>query len=257
MSEISTGVKKKFSILGNTHPAVIAVWAALHAATALLPTVPIVGTGSSFSVGIIFAPLAGIFFGPIAGAAAAAVGSFIGSLIAPHTAIFGLLSFVPDMFCALVAGLISHGGKTWPLALIVAVGGVGMWLAFPTGREFPLYLVLYALAALAMIIGGLFARRWLNGKNIGFQFVAIWVTTFGALLGASVPFGNFFAILMYGLPAEVFRPILVVTPVERAIFAAIAAIIGVPLLRGLPKIGVYVGPQEADFDEEIMEIEEP
>ena len=249
--------KKKYSLLGNTHPAVIAVWAALHAASALLPTIPIIGTGFSFSVGMIFAPLAGIFFGPIAGAAAATVGSFIGSLIAPHTAIFGLISFIPELLCAVVAGLVSRGGKLWPLSLLFAVGGSARWLATATGRAFPLYMVLYALAALAMVVGGLFARKWLIGRNIGLQFVAIWICTFASLLGASVPSGNFLAILMYGMPAEIFRPLLLLTPTERAIFALVAAIIGTPLLIGLPKIGVYVGPQEAAFDEEPIGEEEP
>ena len=249
--------KKKYSLLGNTHPAVVAVWAALHAASALLPTIPIIGTGFSFSVGMIFAPLAGIFFGPIAGAAAATVGSFIGSLIAPHTAIFGLISFIPELLCAVVAGLVSRGGKLWPLSLLFAVGGSALWLATATGRAFPLYMVLYALAALAMVVGGLFARKWLIGRNIGLQFVAIWICTFASLLGASVPSGNFLAILMYGMPAEIFRPLLLLTPTERAIFALVAAIIGTPLLIGLPKIGVYVGPQEAAFDEEPIGEEEP
>ncbi|NLB04754.1 MAG: hypothetical protein GX839_04685 [Fastidiosipila sp.] len=252
-----SGTKKKYSLLGNTHPAVIAVWAALHAASALLPTIPIIGTGFSFSVGMIFAPLAGIFFGPIAGAAAATVGSFIGSLIAPHTATFGLISFIPELLCALVAGLVSRGGKLWPLSLLFAVGGSALWLATATGRAFPLYMVLYALAALAMVVGGLFARKWLTGRNIVLQFVAIWICTFASLLGASVPSGNFLAILMYGLPAELFRPLLLLTPTERAIFSLVAAIIGTPLLIGLPKIGVYVGPQEAAFDEEEIKDEEP
>ncbi|NLN86337.1 MAG: hypothetical protein GX133_01830 [Syntrophomonadaceae bacterium] len=249
--------KKKFKMLGNTHPAIIAVWAALHAASALLPTIPIVGTGFSFSVGIIFAPLAGIFFGPIAGAAAATVGSFIGSLIAPHTATFGLLSFTTELLSALVAGLVSRGGKFWPLSLLFAVGGSGLWLATAAGRAFPLFMVNFALGALAMVIGGIFARKWLTGRNIALQFVAIWTCTIASLLGASVPFGNFLCILMYGLPAEIFKPLLFVTPTERAIFSLLAAIIGTPLLIGLPKIGVYVGPQEAAFDEEPVEDEEP
>ncbi len=245
--------KKKFTVLGNTHPVIVAVWAALHAASALLPTIPIIGTGSSFSVGVIFAPLAGIFFGPVAGAATASVGSFIGSLIAPHTALLGLASFVTDLFCALAAGLVSRGGKFWPLSLVIAGGGVVLWLSTATGQAFPLYMVLYGLAAIAMIIGGLFARRWLIGKNIGLQFMAIWICAFAGFMGASLPIGNFFAILLYGLPAEIFQPLLLVTPLQRVLFAAIAAIIGVPLLKGLPKIGVYVGPQDQCQDEPVVD----
>ena len=243
--------RKKFKILGNTHPAIIAVWAALHAASALLPSIPIIGTGFSFSVGMIFAPLAGIFFGPVAGAVTASVGSFIGTIIAPHTAMLGLASFVTDLFCALAAGLISRGGKIWPLSLVIAAGGSVLWMATPTGRAYPMYLILYGTAALAMVIGGLFARRWLIGKNIGLQFTAIWICAFAGFLGASFPIGNFFCILLYGLPVEVFKPLFLVAPAQRAMFALIAAIIGVPLLVDLPKIGVFVGPQDQCQDDPV------
>ena len=245
--------KKKYSLLGNTHPAVIAVWAALHAASALLPTIPIIGTGFSFSVGMIFAPLAGIFFGPIAGAAAATVGSFIGSLIAPHTAIFGLISFIPELFCAVVAGLISRGGKIWPLSLVIAAVGSILWMVTPTGRAYPMYLTLYGTAALAMVIGGLFVKKWLIGKNIGLQLTAIWICAYAGFMGASLPIGNFFAILLYDLPVEVFKSVFLLAPAQRAVFALIAAIIGLPLLVGLPKIGVFVGPQDQCQDDPVMD----
>ena len=43
---------------------------------------------------------------------------------------------------------------------------------------------------------------------------------------------------------------------ERICFAVAATIIGIPLMLGLPKIGVYVGPQLADEEDEAMQEDE-
>jgi hypothetical protein len=37
---------------------------------------------------------------------------------------------------------------------------------------------------------------------------------------------------------------MITAPIERAIFAFAAMLVGVPLLAGLNKIGIFVGPQE-------------
>ena len=96
-------MKKKSGLL-TAHPAVIAVWAALMAAASLLPAFPIVGTGATFNIANCLTPLAGIFFGPIAGAIAAGVGGFIGQLLAPHTVLFGPLQFTIGIMGALASG---------------------------------------------------------------------------------------------------------------------------------------------------------
>ena len=43
---------------------------------------------------------------------------------------------------------------------------------------------------------------------------------------------------------------------ERICFAVAATIIGIPWMLGLPKIGVYVGPQLADEEDEAMQEDE-
>jgi len=43
--------------------------------------------------------------------------------------------------------------------------------------------------------------------------------------------------------SEVFLVVLPIAPVERLLFALGAAIIGVPLMIGLTKIGIIVGPK--------------
>ena len=50
---------------------------------------------------------------------------------------------------------------------------------------------------------------------------------------------------------------IIISPVERAIFATGAMLVGAPLMSGLNKIGIYVGPQNeeeltdnTDYDEQ-------
>ena len=90
-------------------------------------------------------------------------------------------------------------------------------------------------------------------KNIGLQLTAIWICAYAGFMGASLPIGNFFAILLYDLPVEVFKSVFLLAPAQRAVFALIAAIIGLPLLVGLPKIGVFVGPQDQCQDDPVMD----
>ncbi len=54
--------------------------------------------------------------------------------------------------------------------------------------------------------------------------------------------GNAFFIVMYSGPAKVFAVVLFIYPIERLLAATIATVIGVPLLLGLRKIGMELGP---------------
>jgi len=251
----------KNKLTGNIHPAVVAVWAAVCAAGFLLPTVPIWGTGSVFSVSSALAPLSGIFFGPIAGALCSAAGGFIGSLIAPHTAWMGLGTFIIGTVTAFTAGCIAWG--KWPPVMInksgsfivsggiiVYITGTVLWFTQETGRKVILLpLVSYGLGFAVMIAGIIFARRIFIGKSRLLKFPAVWLCAFGGLTGGA-SIGNFFSLVLYDLPNEVWKALAIVQPVERAIFALGAMFIGVPLLEGLNKIGISAGPQPEEENED-------
>ncbi|MDR2259016.1 MAG: ECF transporter S component [Treponema sp.] len=235
---------RKLPILGKTHPAIIAVWAAVLAAAYLLPAIPMIGTGSTFSVTTALLPLAGIFFGPIPGAVCAAVGGFIGSILAPHTAWMGIGTFIIGATTAFVSGLISRGKI--PVVLVVYVIGTALWFTQEIGRGFPpLPIAYYGPGFIAAMIGCIFAARWLTGANKGLKFPAVWLCAFGGMMGGAA-IGNFFSLLLYKLPKEVWATLVFLGPVERTIFSLGAMIVGVPLLIGLPKIGIFVGPDVAE-----------
>jgi hypothetical protein len=233
-------LKRKQMIHGKPHPSVIAAWAAVLAAAHMFPSIPMIGTGSTFSVTAALTPLAGILFGPVPGAFCAAAGGFIGSLIAPHTAWMGMGTFIIGTVTALTAGLISRG--KWPAVLAVYAIGSALWFSQETGRGFPLLpAVYYGLGITSALIGCVFAFRWLTGVNKTFKFSALWLCAFGGMIGGA-SIGNFFSLLLYKLPREVWAALVVISPLERAAFSLGAALIGTPLLIALPKIGVFAGP---------------
>ena len=244
---------------GSIHPAVIAAWAAVVAAGYIMPTVPIWGVGGTFSLSSALSPLSGIFFGPIAGALCSAAGGFIGSFIAPHTAWMGPFTFIIGTTTAFTTGCIAWG-KRPPImisaagnfvingGIIVYIIGTILWFTQEIGRSvISIPLVFYGLGFLAMMGGIIFSWRMFTGNKRILKFPAVWLCAFGGLTGGA-SIGNFFSLVLYEMPAEVWTTLTFIQPVERAVFALGAMLIGVPLLEGLNKIGIYTGPRE---DEEL------
>jgi hypothetical protein len=244
---------KKLSLPSRIHPAVIAVWAALVSASHIIPSVPMLGTGSNFSFAAALSPLSGIFFGPIAGALCSAAGGFIGSLVAPHTAWLGPGTFIIGTVTAFTSGCIAW--SDWPPVsinmrgalvinggIIVYLVGTLLWFSQETGRGLPLFpIVYYGAGFAALVTGSVFAGRILAGKRHTLKFLAVWLCAFGGMTGGAT-IGNFFSLVLYKLPRETWIYLTVAAPIERAIFSLGAALIGVPLLAALPKVGIQVGP---------------
>lgn len=228
----------KKSVLIKTHPAVMAVWAALIAVASLLPAIPVIGTGATFSVSDIMVPLAGVLFGPWAGAVAAGIGGLIGQLIAPHTVIFGPFQFVLAMVSAAGAGLAMQRKWIFPIVVIGLFGAI--WYLVPLGQSAWFTPIGYLIGILAALVGWFWGGKWVSSLNRGSMFAGVFLTTLAGIV-CSWAAGNFWALLMFALPKEIWAAVLVIAPVQRIIFALVAAIIGVPLLIGLPKISIPVG----------------
>ena len=230
----------------TTHPAVIAVWAALIAAVMLVPAFPIIGTGATFSVSAALFPLAGILFGPVAGALCAAIGAFVGQLIAPHTVFFGPLSFLIPTLGAFCAGMAMT--KRWYVPLLATLAFSGAWYLVPLGRVAWFEPAVWLLGVVACLVGWFVASGWIGSDNRTRIFIGVFLA---ALAGTIVDhaFGSLWALIQYQLPAEIWLAALPLAPLERTLFAVGAAVIGTPLLVGLPKIGLPVGQRMADLDE--------
>jgi uncharacterized membrane protein len=234
----------------STHPAVIAVWAALIAVVTLVPAFPMIGTGATFSVSAALVPLAGILFGPIPGAICAAIGAFIGQLIAPHTVFFGPLSFLIPTLNALCAGFAMQ--KRWYVPLVVILVLSLVWFAFPLGRSVWFTPLIWTLGIGASLVGWFAGSDWLGSDNRAELFAGVFLA---AMCGTIVDhnFGSLWALIMFKLPREIWLAVLPLAPVERTLFSLGSAIVGTPLLIGLPQIGVMVGRKL--YDEELLEEE--
>jgi uncharacterized membrane protein len=241
--------KKTF---GKFHPAVIAVYAAILAASALIPSIPVLGTGGSFSVSTALIPLAGVFFGPIAGALCAAIGGFIGQLIAPATAVIGIATFVSSIIAAFIAGLLCEEKKWGPLsALGIGLAFVVLWFTHPVGRESWLFaLVFFGSGILCCILGFFFCNRWLKKSNFALKAIAIFIACYAGMI-FSAAYVDYVCLFLYGLTSEIWTMLIVIAPLERALFAVGSLVVGTPLLIGLPKIGVFIGPRDDAMDAEL------
>jgi hypothetical protein len=254
--------KTQLALPAKIHPALISAWAAVVAAAHIVPALAILGTGSNFSLNAVLSPLSGIFFGPIAGALCSAAGGFIGSLIAPHSAWLGLGTFVIGTVTAFTTGCIAWGG--WPLitinrrgsfvvngGIIVYLIGTVLWFTQETGRGIPLFpLVCYSLGFAAFIIGSIFAGKILAADKHALKLPMLWLCAFGGMIGGAT-IGNFFSLVLYQLPRETWLYLTIAAPIERAVFSLGGALIGTPLLIGLPKVGIFIGPREEEGELEM------
>jgi hypothetical protein len=242
---------KKKPILISAHPAVIAVWAALTAVASLLPAFPVIGTGVTFSIGNCLTPLAGIFFGPWVGAIAAGVGSFIGQLLAPHTVLFGPLQFTIAMMGAIGAGYAMQ--RKWLVSFMIILALGGIWYLMPAGRAAWATPMLYLLGFAFILLGWFNSRKAdpLLSTNRGKMAWGILCCSVAGIV-VTQAMGNLWALLFFQLPPAIWYTTLPIAPIERMLFSLGAMVIGTPLLIGLPKISIPVGPimyqQESDTD---------
>ncbi len=228
------------------HPAMMAVWAALLSVASLLPSFPVFGTGGNFSVSYVLAPLAGIMFGPWAGALTVAVGELIGSIISPAVASLGIFTFIINTANAFCVGYLCR--KKWQVCFGYIALLTVVWYLLPQGRGAWLYgIVVYGLGLVMSVVGGTAGVALYAKTNPVTRMVGLFLMVFPCYIAGSIT-GNIPTLFMFDLPPDLWNNFLIwMTPFERTIFALGAAIIGLPLLVGLPKISIFVGPE---YDEE-------
>ena len=96
--------------------ALIAIFAALYAALRIIPTVPMVGTGATFHLSDILAPLFGILLGPYVGGVSIIIGTFAAIGLGTPAPFFGL-DFLPALVVAVSLGFLVKG-KWLPVVLL-------------------------------------------------------------------------------------------------------------------------------------------
>jgi|GEM_PF-391093 len=103
--------------------AAIAIFSALYAALRLVPTVPMIGTGTTFHLSDILAPLLGILLGPYVGGISIIIGTFAAIGLGNPVTFFGL-DFLPALVVAVSLGLLVR--RKWlPVVILNALLLVG------------------------------------------------------------------------------------------------------------------------------------
>jgi hypothetical protein len=205
----------------------------------LLPTIPLVGIGSTFTVANVLVPLAGVFFGPWAGLLCAAIGGAIGYWIFPMSAWAGPFTILIPAVGGLAAGFAMRRNWLWPVVIIAALGAA--WYVFPMGRAAWFMPPVYLLGVVAAVLGAIWGARWLTADNKAKMFAGIFSVSLTGIV-ASQAMGNLFWLALFAPPPAQVAAVTLQAPIERIIFAVVAAIVGIPLLTALPRVGVLVGP---------------
>ena len=252
MSEGPMGEEREVKSLGGTAidgapVAYIIVLAAVVTGLAFVPLSAVIGSGKSFPMSQAIYPLIGWILGPIAGAAANAVGALIGVLLAPHTTTVPAATVLGALLGGLGAGSMVIGGsrKHW----WVAVGALGILVyAAYTGRA-----VLQNGVGIGPVVLGSFidwsalllfllptrkvAARWIGGPDLGKVaaglFVGTWmVAGLTHLLSATIVY------YVLNWPAPVWAAMAPVSPIEHLVRSIVGTVIGTGVIAGLRAIGL-------------------
>ncbi len=233
--------------IDNVHVAYIAVAAAMVTLAAYIPMFPVIGAGTTISAGMIVVPLVGILLGPTAGTLATAIGAFLGQIVAPYGAIFGLITFVCPTACTLVAGLLAY--RKWKTAIVVQgltilawyVLTTIMWRGQPAAGVRWYFPFLHWASFISVLIVGRKISDWISSGDTKKMAIAVFLAALAGTLSEHMV-GNSIYIGLYQGPAQVYVFVLGIYWIERTFGALAATFVGVPLLVGLRKARIDVGP---------------
>jgi hypothetical protein len=260
VSEGPLGEEREVKFLGGTAidgapVAYIVVLAAVVTGLAFVPLSAVIGSGKSFPMSQAIYPLIGWILGPIAGAAANAIGALIGVLLAPHTTTVPAATVLGALLGGLGAGSMAIGGsrKHWWLG----VGALGLQVfAAYAGRA-----VLQNGVGIGPVVLGSFidwsalllfllptrklAAQWIGGQDLGKVaaglFLGTWIVAgLTHLLSATIVY------YVLNWPAPVWAAMAPVAPIEHVVRSIVGTVIGAGVIAGLRAIGL-VKPKHAVY----------
>jgi uncharacterized membrane protein len=174
--------------------AAIAIFSALYAALRIIPTVPMIGTGATFHLSDILAPLFGILLGPYVGGVSIIIGTFAAIGLGTPAPFLGL-DFLPAFVVAVSLGFLVR--RKWlPVVILNALLLVGYalnpftvnFISTPWGAVPYLWMHIVAFIVLLSPLGHK-AGEWIKAdpsskkENLTSKFVA---TLAGGLVGLIV-----------------------------------------------------------------------
>jgi hypothetical protein len=226
----------------------IAIFSALYAALRIIPTVPMIGTGATFHLSDILAPLFGILLGPYVGGISIIIGTFAAIGLGTPAPFFGL-DFLPAFVVAVSLGFLVKG-KWLPVVILNALLLIGYafdpftsnFIVTPWGT-FP-YLWMHIAAFIVLISPlGHRAGQWVKSSKAamitaGFVILAFAGTMMQHLTGGLIyetVFGNIIGSMDKAAFTSTWNFVFYIYPWERLALIAGAVLVGVPVTRALGK----------------------
>jgi uncharacterized membrane protein len=232
--------------------AIISIFTALYSVLRIIPTVPMIGgSGASFSLSDIIAPIYGLILGPYIGGLSVILGSFLAMF--GKTPVFLGLDFLPATVAAISVGLLMK--RKWiqviglNIALLVAFllhPNTSIFVNIPlSDTTIPLPFAWLHIVALLVLISplGRKAVEWV--KEISAAKVAIGVAVLffigtmmqhltGNLLFETIfPAIGYIEVSAFTTKPTIWSGIFFLYPIERTALVFFGTIVGTPLLRVL------------------------
>jgi hypothetical protein len=228
--------------------AAIAIFSALYAALRIIPTVPMIGTGATFHLSDILAPLFGILLGPYVGGISIIIGSFAAIGLGTPVSFFGL-DFLPAFVVAVSLGFLVRS-KWLPVIILNALLLVfyavnpltSNFISTPWGTVPYLWMHIAAFIVLLSPLGRK-AGQWVKSQNTatitaGFVILAFIGTMMQHLTGGilyEVVLGQLTHTVLVSAYPGIWNFVFYIYPWERLALIIGAVIVGVPVTRILIK----------------------
>jgi hypothetical protein len=203
----------------------IGVFAALYAATGLIPVSMFIGAPSFLALNLIITPVMAILLSPPEALFASLFGGIIGVYIAPMQAMFGPYTILLPVVGATFGSLAYHKMRMGGLASAIFLGFAIVAYLF-RNYSFP-YFIIPHFAALALgLIGSLKGMTPLKVRVPVYAYVST-LAEQGMMM--------IFAVYLLDLPWQVFVGVLPLMIYERTIGTLGSTIVTLSLLKAIPK----------------------
>jgi hypothetical protein len=228
--------------------ALIAIFAALYAALRIIPTVPMIGTGATFHLSDILAPLYGILLGPYVGGISIIIGTFAAIGLGTPVSFFGL-DFLPAFVVAVSLGFLVKG-KWLPVVILNALLLV-VYVVNPLTSNVintpwgPVPYLWMHIAAFIVLLSPLGRRagQWVKSPKTatitaGFVILAFIGTMMQHLTGGilyEVVLGQITHTVLASAYPGIWNFVFYIYPWERLALIIGAVVVGVPVTRALMK----------------------
>jgi uncharacterized membrane protein len=228
--------------------AAIAIFSALYAALRIIPTVPMIGTGATFHLSDILAPLFGVLLGPYVGGISIIIGTFAAIGLGTTAPFFGL-DFLPAFVVAVSLGFLVR--RKWlPVVILNALLLIGYainpltsnFISTPWGTIPYLWMHIAAFIVLLSPLGRK-AGQWIGSTKttmvtFGFVILAFIGTMMQHLTGGilyEVVLGQITHTVLASAYPGIWAFVFYIYPWERLALIVGAVLVGVPVTRILMK----------------------